>query len=91
MAFLLALVFFITSSDSGSLVVDTITAGGKIDAPVPQRIFWCIVEGLIAIVLLIGGGLSALQAGVTATGLPFAILMLVMCYTIYRGLRSEVK
>ncbi len=90
-AILLALVFFVTSSDSGSLVVDTITAGGKIDAPVPQRIFWCIVEGLIAIVLLIGGGLSALQAGVTATGVPFAILMLVMCYTVYKGLSSEPR
>ncbi len=90
-AILLALVFFVTSSDSGSLVVDTITAGGKIDAPVPQRIFWCIVEGLIAIVLLIGGGLSALQAGVTATGVPFAVLMLVMCYTVYKGLRSEPR
>ena len=90
-AILLALVFFVTSSDSGSLVVDPITAGGKIDAPVPQRIFWCIVEGLIAIVLLIGGGLSALQAGVTATGVPFAILMLVMCYTVYKGLSSEPR
>ena len=90
-AIVLALVFFVTSSDSGSLVVDTITAGGKIDAPVPQRIFWCVVEGLIAIVLLIGGGLSALQAGVTATGVPFSILMLVMCYTIYKGLRSEPR
>ncbi|MEX3315737.1 BCCT family transporter [Sulfitobacter sp. PS-8MA] len=90
-AIFLALVFFVTSSDSGSLVVDTITAGGKIDAPIPQRIFWCIVEGLIAIVLLIGGGLSALQAGVTATGVPFSILMLVMCYTIYKGLRSEPR
>jgi len=90
-AIVLALVFFVTSSDSGSLVVDTITAGGKIDAPVPQRIFWCVVEGLIAIVLLIGGGLSALQAGITATGVPFSILMLVMCYTIYKGLRSEPR
>nr|WP_067287401.1 BCCT family transporter [Marinobacterium profundum] len=90
-AIFLALVFFVTSSDSGSLVVDTITAGGKIDAPVPQRIFWCVIEGLIAIVLLIGGGLSALQAGVTATGLPFSVLMLVMCYTVFQGLRSEPR
>ena len=90
-AIVLALVFFVTSSDSGSLVVDTITAGGKIDAPVPQRIFWCVVEGLIAIVLLIGGGLSALQAGVTATGVPFSILMLLMCYTIYKGLLTEPR
>ena len=90
-AILLALVFFVTSSDSGSLVVDTITAGGKIDAPVPQRIFWCIVEGLIAIVLLIGGGLSALQAGVTATGVPFAILMLVIYLTKRQAMRSEPR
>ena len=90
-AIILALVFFITSSDSGSLVVDTITAGGKIDAPVPQRIFWCIIEGLIAIVLLIGGGLQALQAGVTATGVPFAIVMLLMCWTLWKALVSEPR
>jgi BCCT family betaine/carnitine transporter len=58
---ILVIVFFVTSSDSGSLVIDTITAGGKIDAPVPQRVFWCTFEGAVAIVLLIGGGLAALQ------------------------------
>ncbi|WP_197481537.1 BCCT family transporter, partial [Oleiphilus sp. HI0086] len=47
-AILLVLVFFITSSDSGSLVIDSITAGGKIDAPVPQRIYWATIEGAIA-------------------------------------------
>ncbi|WP_239543997.1 BCCT family transporter [Marinomonas foliarum] len=86
---ILALVFFVTSSDSGSLVIDTITSGGKVDAPRPQRIFWAVVEGLIAIVLLIGGGLSALQAGVTATAIPFSILMLLMCYCIVIALRGE--
>lgn len=86
---ILALVFFVTSSDSGSLVVDTITSGGKIDAPRPQRIFWAVVEGLIAIVLLIGGGLSALQAGVTATAIPFSVLMLLMCYCIVVALKGE--
>ncbi|GEN25704.1 BCCT family transporter [Halomonas cupida] len=90
-AIILALIFFVTSSDSGSLVVDTITAGGKTDAPRPQRLFWVMIEGLIAIVLLIGGGLSALQAGVTATGIPFSIVMLVMCYTIVRALHSEPR
>ena len=89
LAIILALVFFVTSSDSGSLVIDTITAGGKIDAPRPQRMFWATVEGLIAIVLLIGGGLSALQAGVTATAIPFSIVMLVMCYTIVKALQGE--
>ncbi|MDI4638152.1 MULTISPECIES: BCCT family transporter [Halomonadaceae] len=88
---ILALIFFITSSDSGSLVIDTITAGGKIDAPRPQRMFWATVEGLIAIVLLLGGGLSALQAGVTATAIPFSIVMLLMCYSIVKALNGELR
>ena len=88
---ILALIFFVTSSDSGSLVIDTITAGGKIDAPRPQRMFWATVEGLIAIVLLIGGGLSALQAGVTATAIPFSVVMIVMCYTIIKALNGELR
>ncbi|SFU76565.1 BCCT family transporter [Halomonas korlensis] len=87
----LALIFFVTSSDSGSLVIDTITAGGKIDAPRPQRMFWATVEGLIAIVLLIGGGLSALQAGVTATAIPFSVVMLLMCYSIIKALNGELR
>ncbi|SIO26218.1 betaine/carnitine transporter, BCCT family [Rhodovulum sp. ES.010] len=90
-AIVLVIVFFVTSSDSGSLVIDTITAGGKIDAPVPQRVFWCTFEGAVAIVLLIGGGLSALQAMVISTGLPFTIVLLLMCWAIYMGLRSEER
>lgn len=90
-AIVLALIFFVTSSDSGSLVIDTITAGGKVDAPRPQRMFWATVEGLIAIVLLLGGGLSALQAGVTATAIPFSVVMLIMCYTIIKALNGELR
>ena len=85
----LVIVFFVTSSDSGSLVIDTITAGGKVDAPVAQRIFWCIFEGLVAIALLLGGGLGSLQAAAIATGFPFAIVLVVMCYSILKGLRSD--
>ncbi|MBN7785523.1 BCCT family transporter [Ponticoccus gilvus] len=85
----LVIVFFVTSSDSGSLVIDTITAGGKVDAPVPQRVFWCIFEGAVAIVLLLGGGLAALQAMVISTGLPFTIVLLLMCYAIWKGLSAE--
>lgn len=88
---ILVLVFFITSSDSGSLVVDTICAGGKIDAPLPQRLFWCSFEGLIAIALLLGGGLASLQALAIATGFPFAIVCVVMCYCIYKALKSELE
>ncbi|MGC9370814.1 MAG: BCCT family transporter [Paracoccaceae bacterium] len=87
----LVIVFFVTSSDSGSLVIDTITAGGKIDAPVPQRVFWATFEGAVAIVLLLGGGLPALQAAVISTGLPFTLVLLLMCYAIFRGLQSEKR
>ena len=90
-AIVLVIVFFVTSSDSGSLVIDTITAGGKIDAPAPQRVFWCIFEGLVAIVLLIGGGLSSLQAMVISTGLPFTLVLLLMCWAIFKGLQSEKR
>jgi len=87
----LVVVFFITSSDSGSLVIDTITAGGKVDAPKPQRVFWAILEGVIAIALLLGGGLVALQSMVVSTGLPFTVVLLVACYAIIKGLMSEPR
>ncbi|MAZ83152.1 MAG: glycine/betaine ABC transporter [Hoeflea sp.] len=85
----LIVVFFVTSSDSGSLVIDTITAGGKMDAPVAQRVFWCTFEGLVAIALLLGGGLNALQGAAVSMGIPFTIVVLAMCYCLYLALRSE--
>nr|WP_203595324.1 BCCT family transporter [Salipiger sp. PrR002] len=91
-AVVLVIVFFVTSSDSGSLVIDTITAGGKVDAPVPQRVFWAVFEGAVAIVLLLSaGGLSSLQSMVISTGLPFTIVLLIMCLAIWRGLRAEPR
>lgn len=94
LAIVLVLVFFITSSDSGSLVIDSITAGGKVDAPVPQRIFWASLEGVIAGALLFVGGkdaLQALQAGAITTGLPFAFVLLIMCISLYKGLKAEAS
>ena len=91
---ILVLVFFVTSSDSGSLVIDTITAGGKVDAPVAQRIFWCSFEGLVAVTLLLVGGaeaLSALQAMTVSTGLPFTVILLIMCYSTWKGISAESK
>jgi len=85
----LIVIFFVTSSDSGSLVIDTITAGGKMDAPVIQRIFWCTLEGLVAIALLLGGGLSALQGAAVSMGIPFTLVVLMMCYCLWLALRSE--
>ena len=87
----LVIVFFITSSDSGSLVIDTITAGGKVDAPKAQRVFWAFIEGGIAVALLLGGGLVALQAMAVSTGLPFTIVLLVGCYAIIKGLMNEPR
>lgn len=87
----LVIVFFTTTSDSGSLVIDAITAGGKVDAPRVQRVFWVIIEGAIAIALLLGGGLTALQAMVISTGLPFALVLLACCYAVVKGLLSEPR
>ncbi|MDG5816190.1 BCCT family transporter [Chitinispirillales bacterium ANBcel5] len=86
---LLVVVFFITSSDSGSLVVDHLTSGGKLNSPVQQRVFWAIMEGIIASVLLAGGGLTTLQTASVATGLPFAVILLFIVYSLYLGLSQE--
>jgi len=83
--------FFVTSSDSGSLVVDSLTSGGKIDSPVGQRIFWALAEGTVAAVLLVGGGLQALQTASIVTGLPFALILIVMCYSLYKGLSEDLE
>lgn len=85
----LTIIFFVTSSDSGSLIIDTIASGGKVDAPAAQRVFWAWAEGLVAIVLLVGGGLTALQAASLSTGLPFALVLLGMCVCVWIGLRRE--
>ncbi len=90
----LVLVFFITSSDSGSLVIDGITAGGKHDAPVPQRVFWATMEGLLAAALLYGGGkqaLAALQAGTVVAGVPFTVVLLLVCFSLYKGLNANLR
>ncbi|MBV0926200.1 BCCT family transporter [Halomicroarcula limicola] len=91
LATLLVVTFFVTSSDSGSLVVDHLTSGGKHDVPKVQRIFWALVEGLVAALLLIGGGLTALQTAAITTGLPFAAILCLMCYTTYLGLSNEYQ
>ena len=87
----LIVIFFVTSSDSGSLVVDSITAGGKLDGPMPQRIFWCVFQGVVAIVLLLGGGLEALQAMAISIGLPFTLVLILMCVAITRALATEAR
>ena len=86
--FLIA-IFFITSADSGSLVMDIITAGGKMDAPVKQRVFWCVLAGMVATALMLGGGMASLQSMTISIGLPFGAVLLLMCVGLYQGLRAE--
>ncbi|MGF1632356.1 MAG: BCCT family transporter [Phycisphaerae bacterium] len=81
--------YFITSSDSASLVVDMLTNGGNTNPPTWQRVFWATTEGAVAAALLLAGGLAALQTAAITTGLPVAALLLVMCYALVKGLRAE--
>lgn len=86
---ILIAIFFITSADSGALVIDTITAGGKMDAPARQRVFWCVLTGLVALALMLGGGIASLQALTISVGLPFGMILLLMCVSLFKGLREE--
>ena len=88
-ALVLIVIFFVTSSDSGSLVVATITAGGNFNVPVGRCLFWCVLEGLVAIALLLGGGLHSLQAAALAAGFPFTLVLIGMALTTWVELRRE--
>ena len=89
LAVALVISFFVTSSDSGSLVVDAFTSGGKLRSPVTQRVFWAVMVGTVAAILLVGGGLNALQTAAITTGLPFAIVLVVMGVSLQKGLNTE--
>jgi choline/glycine/proline betaine transport protein len=86
---LMIVLWFVTSSDSGSLVIDMLTAGGHTDAPKVQRLFWAVSEGCIAAILLSAGGLAALQAAAVVAGFPFAFVILAMMYGLLRGLGRD--
>jgi len=86
---IMIVMWFVTSSDSASFVIDMLTAGGEADPPKIQRVFWAVSEGAIAAVLLLAGGLSALQAAAVVAGFPFAFVILVMMYGLLRGLSRD--
>ncbi|MCD2518371.1 BCCT family transporter [Massilia sp. G4R7] len=88
-ATLLVITFFVTSADSGALVIDMITSGAAPNPPVWQRVFWASCAGLVAAVLLLAGGLQALQTAALASALPFAAIMLFICYGLLRALQTE--
>jgi len=85
----LIITFFVTSSDSGSLVIDTITSGGHMNPPLWPRVFWAVAEGVVAAVLMLTGGLAALQAATITTALPFTFVIIVACFGLMKGLRME--
>ncbi|MCE2569874.1 BCCT family transporter [Motilimonas eburnea] len=89
-AVLLVTTFFITSADSGALVIDTLTAGGEQNTPVWQRIFWTAMIGIIASALLYAGGLQALQTLTIASAFPFMFVMLLFCYGLFKALRHDL-
>ncbi len=88
-ATLLVMTFFVTSADSGALVIDMITSGAAENPPVWQRIFWTVTAGLVAAVLLVAGGLEALQTAAIASALPFAVVMVFICFGLLKALRQE--
>ncbi len=89
LAVVLIITFFVTSSDSGSLVIDSLAAGGAMHTPVWQRVFWASTEGVVAAALLLAGGLSALQTMTIASALPFAIIMMIAALGMWRALVIE--
>jgi len=86
---IMIMLWFVTSSDSASFVIDMLTAGGDTNPPKIQRLFWATTEGVIAAILLAAGGLSALKAAAVIAGLPFALVVFVMMYALLRGLSRD--
>ena len=89
LATMLIVTFFVTSSDSGSLVIDIISSGGAENPPVWQRIFWAVSEGAVAATLLVAGGLAALQTAAISSALPLIIVMFLVCYGLIKALHAE--
>lgn len=91
LAIALVAVFFITSADSGALVIDTLASGGEEDTPRWQRVYWCILLGLTAALLLLAGGLGALQTATLLAALPFCIIMLMLGYGLMRQTNADME
>ncbi len=90
LAILLVAVFFVTSADSGALVIDTIASGGADETPRWQRVYWCLLLGLIAATLLLAGGLGALQAATLAAALPFVLIMILLSIGLVRQMNADL-
>lgn len=89
-ATIMVIVFFVTSSDSGSMVIDMLCSNGNDDTPIWQRVYWAVGEGVIASILILVGGLSALQTMTIASALPFSVVLLIACYGLMKALRVDI-
>lgn len=87
---ILVAVFFVTSADSSALVAGIIGVGGKLEVAAPQRAFWAVAEGVVAAVLMVGGGISALRAASLSSGLPFLIILIIMAYCLFRAFQEDM-
>lgn len=85
----MVILFFVTSADSGSLVIDMLASGGNTQTPLWQRIFWASSTGIVAITLLLSGGLGALQSATIASALPFSIILLVSIWGLFKALHLD--
>ncbi|MBP6706528.1 choline BCCT transporter BetT [Achromobacter sp. Marseille-Q0513] len=82
-------VFFVTSADSGALVVDLLASGGAERTPMLQRIFWSLLMGAVAIALLLADGLTALQTATIASALPFSVILLLSLWGLFKALKLD--
>jgi len=89
LATIVVMTFFVTSSDSGSLVISILSSGGNPRPAITLRLFWSLLQGTVAAVLLLTGGLLGLQTAALTTALPFCIVLLIMCYSVAKGLKAE--
>ncbi|UXJ53522.1 choline BCCT transporter BetT [Pseudomonas citronellolis] len=88
-AVLMVVVFFVTSADSGALVVDMLASSGHDHSPLWQRIFWSVSIGVVAIALLLANGLKALQTATIASALPFSVILLASIWGLFRALHLD--
>ncbi len=88
-AVFMVILFFVTSADSGSLVIDMLASGGKTQTPLWQRVFWASSTGIVAITLLLSGGLGALQTATIASALPFSIILLIAIWGLFKALHID--
>ena len=91
LAVIVVMTFFVTSSDSGSFVIDMITSGGHPNPPAHQKVYWAVLEGVVAAVLLVAGGLTALQTAAINVALPFSVVIIFICFSLLKELKQEYR